>query len=232
MVHSVLVDRETGARHRSGILALAKRLGVDGVDIDYENLRAGDRLPFTTFVRELADDARRAGMLLSVTVQPKLGERWSDGAGAADLKYATLIGGASDDNFFSVTVDPLDPTFVTAAGMSWSDNFPVTAGVVKSTNSVFSPLFNSQAAIVTRFHFPSGGPNTLVWSTYLGPPGPAANIRATDVAVNVETAKMITVIVRDDQVINLLHAGIFHRGHDAPRIARRRRADVAGVDQQ
>jgi spore germination protein YaaH len=54
------------------------------VDIDYENLWARDRTLFTTFIRELAADARRRGVLLSVTVQPKLGERGTDGPGAAD----------------------------------------------------------------------------------------------------------------------------------------------------
>ena len=48
-----------------------------------------------------------------------------------------------------------------------------------------------------------------------------------------ETAEMIAVPVRDDQMIDLLQAGIFHRRHDAARIARcRNRSEVSGVDQQ
>ncbi len=84
VVHDVLGSEDRRAAHRAAIMELALRYRMSGVDIDYENLWARDRNVFTTFVRELAVDARRHGVLLSVTVQPKLGERWSDGPGAAD----------------------------------------------------------------------------------------------------------------------------------------------------
>ncbi len=84
VVHDLLANEESRAAHRAAIMALALRYKMAGVDIDYENLWARDRGLFTTFVRELAADARRHGVLLSVTVQPKLGERWADGPGAAD----------------------------------------------------------------------------------------------------------------------------------------------------
>src|SRR6266581_7453710 len=143
-----------------------------------------------------------------------------DGAGPADLKYATLIGGANQDNFFSVKVDPTDPTLVTAGGMSWSDNFPVTPGVFKTTNPRFSDLFESQSAIVTRFRLPAGGPNALVWSTYLGPPGPAANIRATDVAVSAGGQPIVVGLMGDGNYPTTQGAfdrtpeGILNRGGD------------------
>ena len=44
-----------------------------------------------------------------------------DGAGAADLKYATLIGGASQDNLWKAVIDPLNPELVT---------FPITTSAV------------------------------------------------------------------------------------------------------
>src|SRR6267143_1391123 len=75
-----------------------------------------------------------------------------DGAGAADLKYATLIGGASQDNLWKAAIDPINPELVTFAGRSWSNNYPVTAGVVRPTNPPFSALFpNVEAGIITRF---------------------------------------------------------------------------------
>ena len=90
-----------------------------------------------------------------------------DGAGAADLKYATLIGGASQDNLWVAAMDPTNPELVTFAGRSWSNNYPVTAGVVRPTNPPFSPLFpDVEAGIVTRFRFPAAGGGSLVWSTY------------------------------------------------------------------
>jgi hypothetical protein len=90
-----------------------------------------------------------------------------DGAGSADLKYATLIGGASQDNLWVAAIDPSNPELVTFAGRSWSNNYPVTPGVVRPTNPPFSALFpDVEAGIITRFRFPAVGSPSLVWSTY------------------------------------------------------------------
>jgi hypothetical protein len=94
-----------------------------------------------------------------------------DGGGAADLKYATLMGGSGEDNGVAVAFDPNNSTLVTIAGHSWSDNFPVTAGVIKPTNPPFSALFQSEAGIVARFQFPTTGGGSRVWSTYFGSSG-------------------------------------------------------------
>src|SRR6185503_1185181 len=56
-------------------------------------------------------------------------------------------------------------------GHSWSDNFPVTAGVIKPTNPPFSALFPAEAGIVARFQFPASGGGSRVWSTYFGSAG-------------------------------------------------------------
>ena len=90
-----------------------------------------------------------------------------DGAGAADLKYGTLIGGASQDNLWVAAIDPTNPELVTFAGRSWSNNYPTTLGVVRPTNPPFSQLFpDVEAGIITRFRFPAAGSPSLVWSTY------------------------------------------------------------------
>ena len=90
-----------------------------------------------------------------------------DGAGAGDLKYATLIGGSSQDNLWKAAIDPVNPELVTFAGRSWSNDYPVTAGVVRPTNPPFSQLFpDVEAGIITRFRFPAAGGGSLVWSTY------------------------------------------------------------------
>jgi hypothetical protein len=108
-----------------------------------------------------------------------------DGAGSADLKYATLMGGVSEDNAVAVAVDPNRPDLVTIAGHSWSDNFPTTAGVIKPTNPAFSPLFPSEAGIVARFEFPATGGGTRVWSSYFGTGGfECASEAVRDVAIS------------------------------------------------
>ena len=94
-----------------------------------------------------------------------------DGGGSADLKYATLMGGLSEDNAVAVAFDPNNAELVTIAGHSWSDNFPTTAGVIKPANPVFSPLFSARAGMVARFQFPASGGGSRVWSTYFGSEG-------------------------------------------------------------
>jgi hypothetical protein len=106
-----------------------------------------------------------------------------DGAGTADLKYATLLGGSNQDNLDGVAFAPSNPALVTVVGDSWSDNFPTTPGVVKPTNPRFSALFESQSGTITRFNFPATGGGSLVWSSYFVTPGPTGE-RVTDVTVN------------------------------------------------
>jgi spore germination protein YaaH len=84
VVHELLASRERNAAHRAEILSLATRLGVEGVDLDYENLPSGERDRFSSFVRALADELHAGGLALSVTVQPKTGESSSRGPGAMD----------------------------------------------------------------------------------------------------------------------------------------------------
>src|SRR5262249_48203576 len=95
-----------------------------------------------------------------------------DGGGAGDLKYATLTGGASQDNLWKIAIDPTNPELVTFAGRSWSNNYPTTAGVVRPTNPPFSPLFpDVEAGIITRFRFPAAGGGLPLWAAH-HPPGP------------------------------------------------------------
>ena len=107
-----------------------------------------------------------------------------DGQGSADLRYATLIGGSSQDNIFGVAVDPANPELVTVAGRTWSWDFPTTPGVFKPTNQRGSDLFpDVEDGFVVRFRFPATGGGTLLWSTYLGAPQNTELDAASDVAV-------------------------------------------------
>jgi hypothetical protein len=55
-------------------------------DIDCENLRPEDRSSFVSFVGDLAKELKDAGLVLSVTVQPKVRESSRQGPGAMDWK--------------------------------------------------------------------------------------------------------------------------------------------------
>ncbi len=109
-----------------------------------------------------------------------------DGNGAADLKYSTYLGG---DQYIEagngIAVDPNNPERVTISGFTRSGDFPTTPGAAQRTH--FAPV-ESSMAFVTRFHFPAGGPGSLVWSTLYGGPG---NQSASDVVVDGTGAAII-----------------------------------------
>lgn len=86
VVHRILADPLLAARHRDEMVALGRRLGVGGIDVDYENLEASDREPFTELVASLSSSLRKEGILLSVTAQPKTRESKASGAGALDWR--------------------------------------------------------------------------------------------------------------------------------------------------
>ncbi len=86
IVHDLIASADARASHSGEIVALAKSLKVDGVDLDYENLPASDREAFTAFARKLSSDAHAVGMSFSATLQPKRKETSSRGPAAADWR--------------------------------------------------------------------------------------------------------------------------------------------------
>jgi hypothetical protein len=92
-----------------------------------------------------------------------------DGAGAADLKYSTYLGGAQyKEAGTAVAVDPANPELVTVGGWTYSGDFPTTPGALLRTH--FAPIDTSMA-FVSRFRFPAAGGGSLAWSTFYGAPG-------------------------------------------------------------
>jgi spore germination protein YaaH len=86
VVRRILTDPALAAAHRDEMLALARRLRVSGIDIDYENLSAADREPFTDFIASLSAALRKEEIRLSVTAQPKTRETGSRGGGGLDWR--------------------------------------------------------------------------------------------------------------------------------------------------
>lgn len=73
-VRTVLHDDALRAAHVANIVELVSQAGYDGIDLDYESLRAGDRAAYSAFVRELADALHAEGKLLTTAVHPKQSE--------------------------------------------------------------------------------------------------------------------------------------------------------------
>jgi spore germination protein YaaH len=93
-VARILHDPALMRRHIAAIAALAVRRGYAGVDVDYENLNAGDRQAFTAFVAGLSRALHARGKLLSVAVFAKTAAAGSSPVSAAQ-DYAA-IGRAAD----------------------------------------------------------------------------------------------------------------------------------------
>ncbi len=96
----ILASSATRTSHIDRLVRLCVRRGYDGVDLDWEELRAGDRARFTSFVRELAGKLHARGKILSIAVYPKTSEPGDYDAQRAQ-DYAAL--GAVVDEFKVMT---------------------------------------------------------------------------------------------------------------------------------
>lgn len=79
------------AEHIRRILALVEKQGVDGANIDYENLRDAQTTSFSAFITELGSALHKRKRLLRVTIHPRQdnsdethGQDWKTIARAAD----------------------------------------------------------------------------------------------------------------------------------------------------
>jgi len=70
-VSAVLHDPAARARHVRSLVRLAEQPHVAGIDLDYEDLRAGDRAAFTALVRQVADALQARHRTLSVDLFAK-----------------------------------------------------------------------------------------------------------------------------------------------------------------
>ncbi|MER7079004.1 Glycosyl hydrolases family 18 [Saccharopolyspora kobensis] len=93
-VAAVLHDPVRRHRHVTEIVELVEREDYAGIDIDYENLRAGDRQVFSDFVTELGAALDAVGKTLSVAVFAKETDAGYDERNVAQ-DYAA-IGRAAD----------------------------------------------------------------------------------------------------------------------------------------
>ncbi len=97
VVHRILNDPNLRSLHIGALTKEIQRYGYDGIDIDYENLYAGDRDEFSAFVAELASKVHRlpGNKVLTIAVHAKRSEpgTWN-GAQAQDWR---ALGGTVDE---------------------------------------------------------------------------------------------------------------------------------------
>jgi spore germination protein YaaH len=91
----IMATSQSRQRHIAALVRLTMDKGFDGIDLDWEELAAADRAPFSRFVEELASALHGRHRFLSVAVYPKTSEPGSWGPQKAD-DYARL-GAAADE---------------------------------------------------------------------------------------------------------------------------------------
>lgn len=70
-VARILADAKMRAFHIAEIIKVARQPGIDGIDLDYENLPPDAQRNYTAFVTALAAQLHAEGKVLEVTVPPK-----------------------------------------------------------------------------------------------------------------------------------------------------------------
>jgi spore germination protein len=78
LVSGMLHDPAAVDRHVRALTALAVDEGYDGIDLDYEDLRAADREAYSAFLRRLAGALHAADKLLTTSVHPKVSDAGYD----------------------------------------------------------------------------------------------------------------------------------------------------------
>lgn len=93
-VQAMLHSPDAVQTHIRELVALAVDQGYDGIDIDYEHLRASDREPYSEFLAGLGTALREESKLLTTAVHPKTSEAgYGERNKAQDFR---AIGAAAD----------------------------------------------------------------------------------------------------------------------------------------
>ena len=94
VVRSMLHDAARRRAHVQSITTLVATEGYDGIDLDYEDLKASDRAQYSALLRELAAALHAAGKVLTCSVYAKESDAGDDESNAAqDFR---VIGAVAD----------------------------------------------------------------------------------------------------------------------------------------
>ena len=142
-----------------GVLTL---VGVEAPleTFDAQNNRTDHGTPFPT----TADAVSRTHLGASDAFVARLS---LDGAGAADLKYSTILGGFYIDESTSVALDPNNPELVTLSGYTRSWDFPTTPDAWRRAALFLTEGNPYYSGFLVRFRFPATGGGSLIWSTLI-----------------------------------------------------------------
>lgn len=75
--HNLLSSQTETAKFTRSLITLVQRYGLQGINVDFENIHPDDRSYFTRFIKQLSEEMHEAGAILSVNVSPELGTDWT-----------------------------------------------------------------------------------------------------------------------------------------------------------
>jgi len=87
LVSKIINSSRRRKAHVAGLTNLVLRRGYDGLEIDYELLKNGDRDAFSVFIRELAKSLHKKGKLLVIAVHRKEAEPGDDWGGYGPMAH-------------------------------------------------------------------------------------------------------------------------------------------------
>lgn len=119
-VDRVISTPKARSKHISDLLTLIEKNNLDGIDIDYENLRASQKENFSLFIEELADKLHKKGKILGVAIHPKTSENnptENNGSHAQDL--ARIAKSADHMYFMTYTQHAISSPPGPAGSIDW-----------------------------------------------------------------------------------------------------------------
>ncbi|WHX47637.1 S-layer homology domain-containing protein [Paenibacillus woosongensis] len=90
--HELLASSAETADFTRSIVSTVQKYGLQGINVDFENVKPEDRPYFTRFIKLLGEQMHSAGAVLSVNVSPELGSDWTAAFDYAAIgKYADYV---------------------------------------------------------------------------------------------------------------------------------------------
>ncbi|AJY77831.1 hypothetical protein VN24_18150 [Paenibacillus beijingensis] len=179
LTSEVLSDPSHRAALAKRLFTLVKQHGLNGLNIDFENMTVGDRSEYALFIKDLAKRLHSIGAKLSVDVAPDFGADWTD-----EFDYAAL--GAAADYVVLMSYEEHwigSPIAGSVASLPWSAQGLKTLMEQVSANKIIlgMPLFSRDWTFQPDGSFPSHDINlteqnrllatnaaAVEWNSFLG----------------------------------------------------------------
>lgn len=158
--HQMLSNAAARSTAVNQLAALVSKYGLDGLNIDFENVGGADRAALTIFVTQLAAKLHTLGAVLSVDVSPDLGTDWTEAFDYAALgKQADYMVMMGYDEHYSGSRNP-----GSNASLPYDEKAVSTLLQTVSSRKVILalPFFNHDWTLKQNGISPSSAPLSLI----------------------------------------------------------------------